>query len=54
MANSSDSTLVQVLRDSAYALRDAATDYDRFLTLVGDARFVFLFRSPCCRTSWTA
>src|ERR1700716_683680 len=42
MANSNDAALVQSLRDSVFALRGAATDYDRLMKLVGDARFVLL------------
>src|SRR4030081_3678058 len=42
MANSNDATLVQSLRESVFALLGAATDYDRLMKLVGDARFVLL------------
>jgi len=42
MTNSNDATLVRSLRDSAYTLDGAATDYDPLLDAIGDARFVLL------------
>jgi erythromycin esterase-like protein len=42
MTNSKDSMLIRTVRDSAYALRGAAKDYDSLMDLIGDARFVLL------------
>src|SRR6266852_1119794 len=42
MTNWRDSMLVRNVRDSAYALRGAAKDYDSLMDLIGDARFVLL------------
>ena len=42
MTNSKDSMLIRTVRDSAYALRGAANDYNTLMNLIGDARFVLL------------